>query len=118
MASSALGQRPRISSSVRKWWLARTDASQIPSSPCRTAFPGTPYQKQDAGQDERVDVPCDCEQVEHVGLFYVCVCVNVLTNIRRIFNVVGIGVTLYFVILSRGGTVSLSVILFFVYHAV
>ena len=51
-----------------------TMPDSIVLNPCRTAFPGTPYQKQDAGQDERVDIPCDCEQVEHVGLFYVCVC--------------------------------------------
>ena len=53
-----------------------------------------------------------------MSVCFLSVFVNVLTNIGRIFNVVGIGVTLYFVILSRGGTVSLSVILFFVYRAV
>ena len=41
-----------------------------------------------------------------MSVCFLSVFVNVLTNIRRIFNVVGIGVTLYFVILSRGGAVS------------
>ena len=44
----------------------------MPKSPMvREAVPS--YAEISDGQDERVDVPCDCEQVEHVGLFYVCV---------------------------------------------
>ena len=36
-------------------------------NPCRTAFPGTPYQKQDAGQDEGQAQPLSHVE-NHAGL--------------------------------------------------